>query len=111
MDQTIGYVDSFEFSFVVGKFRQFCESKEFLEHCGFKQPYHEGDYLNVAYKYGVSELEHEHEHKLDEDYGNVFFLKNFPNYTSPFWNMKQGDDKKTANKIDVILHGIETIGS
>lgn len=85
--------------------------RELLEYCGFELPYHEDDYLNVANKYGVQELEHEHEHKLDEDYGHVFFLKRFPNYTSPFWNMKQSEDKTTANKIDVIIHGIETIGS
>ena len=41
---------------------------------------------------------------------NVFFLKNFPNYTSPFWNIQQTDDG-TAKKIDVIIHGVETISS
>ena len=36
----------------------------------------------------------------------------FPNYTSPFWNMKQSSsDTGLANKVDVILHGMETIGS
>ena len=43
--------------------------------------------------------------------GPVFILKNFPEYTSPFWNMRRNDDKTTANKIDVILSGMETIGS
>ena len=37
-------------------------------------------------------------------------IKNFPNETSPFWNMKQNGDG-TAAKIDVILGGMETIGS
>ena len=32
--------------------------------------------------------------------------------TSPFWNMKINDeDKDLSEKIDVIVHGIETIGS
>ena len=37
-------------------------------------------------------------------------IKNFPNHTSPFWNMKQNGDG-TAAKIDVIISGQETIGS
>ena len=37
-------------------------------------------------------------------------IKNFPNHTSPFWNMKQNGDG-TASKIDVIIAGQETIGS
>ena len=60
-------------------------------------------------KYKTDELEHEHETKMNEEYGPVFFLKNFPYHTSPFWNMKKEGD--TAAKVDVILHGIETIGS
>ena len=42
--------------------------------------------------------------------GRVCMIKNFPNYTSPFWNMKQNGDG-TAAKIDVIIAGQETIGS
>ena len=70
---------------------------------------------NIAEKYGTKELEHEHEERLRQDYGEVFFLKNFPNYSSPFWNMKQATDSKVegghAKKIDIIINGIETIGS
>ena len=48
-----------------------------------------------------------------KDFGEVVFLKNFPVYTSPFWNMKKygKGNKSYANKIDVILYGNETIGS
>ena len=99
---------------------------ELLEFVGFKLNaydngetyYHGDDYKNVAVKYGVKELENEHEALLEKDYGPVFFLKNFPNYTSPFWNMAQNEEpqeteqmKDTAKKIDVIVHGMETIGS
>ena len=42
--------------------------------------------------------------------GRVCMIKNFPNHTSPFWNMKQNGDG-TAAKIDVIIGGQETIGS
>lgn len=87
--------------------------KDLLQHLGFgkQSTYHEGNYLDIAKKYGVNELEHEHEEKIRKDYGPVYFLKMFPNYTSPFWNMKQSEDGKTASKVDVILHGVETIGS
>ena len=86
---------------------------EMLEYLGFgnRQEFMQGNYLDIAEKYGVKELEHEHEDRLETDFHKVFFLKNFPNYTSPFWNMQQNDDNLTASKIDVILHGVETSGS
>lgn len=86
---------------------------ELLEYLGFgeKTAFPQGNYTDVARTYNTRELEHEHEEQLRKDHGPVFFLKNFPNYTSPFWNMCQADDNQTANKIDVIMHGVETIGS
>jgi aspartyl/asparaginyl-tRNA synthetase len=63
-------------------------------------------------EYGVQHLEAEHEERMHKDYGNVLFLKDFPQRSHPFWNMKQNDkDKNLYNKVDVILHGQETIGS
>lgn len=88
--------------------------KDLLEHLGFgsQDTFSEGNYLDVAKKYNVTELEHEHEEQLKRDYGPVYFLKMFPQYTSPFWNMKQsGNNDGLSNKVDVILHGVETIGS
>ena len=87
---------------------------ELLDHLGFEKTngeYPEGDYLDVCKGYNTDELDHNHELQLEKDYGPVFFLKNFPFFTSPFWNMKLHDSKKHSNKIDVIMHGIETIGS
>ena len=86
---------------------------EMLEYLGFgnRVDFHQGNYLDVADKYGVKELEHKHEEALENDFHKVYFLKNFPNYTSPFWNMRLQEDKVHSNKIDVIIHGIETIGS
>lgn len=96
--------------------------KELLEHIGFEKKwntsspfkapvfdYPEGNYTDLAIKYNASELDHEHERCIDRDYGEVFFLKNFPRHTSPFWNMKKNGE--ISKKVDVILHGIETIGS
>ena len=84
--------------------------KELLEHLGFSKDmypdnvYPEGDYDEVANKYNVEILEHEHETKLEEDHGPVYFLKNFPERTSPFWNMGRNDSGTHANKVDVILN-------
>jgi aspartyl/asparaginyl-tRNA synthetase len=85
--------------------------KELLLFLGFKEPFYVGNYDEVAEKYDTDDISHRHETQLNTDYGHVFFLKNFPNHTSPFWNMKQSHDGKHARKIDVILHGMETIGS
>ena len=88
--------------------------KELLEHMGFgsQDSFKEDDYLNVAEKYKVEELDHDHEMRINHDYGSVFFLKNFPENTSPFWNMKRDENNTNiAKKVDVIMHGVETIGS
>jgi len=87
--------------------------KELLCYLGYDKlnKFAEGNYLDVAEKYNTKDISHEHEQQLYEEHGAVFFLKNFPEYTSPFWNMTRNEEKTTANKIDVILSGMETIGS
>jgi aspartyl/asparaginyl-tRNA synthetase len=87
---------------------------ELLQHLGYPiltETYPRGDYLDVAAKYDVNDISHEVEQSLYRDEGPVFFLRNFPEYTSPFWNMARNTESSTANKIDVILSGMETIGS
>ena len=89
---------------------------ELLDYLGFNKDgetmtYPRDDYDNVAKKYDVEELDHIHEEYMERDYGEAFFLEYFPLKTSPFWNMRLMNDKVHANKIDVIIHGIETIGS
>jgi aspartyl/asparaginyl-tRNA synthetase len=84
-----------------------------LDHFGYNNSttdYPRGNYLDIAAKYETKEIGHEHEMRLYEDYGNVFLLQNFPEHTSPFWNMKRNADG-TACKMDIIMSGIETIGS
>jgi len=95
--------------------------RELLEYLGYgaRDTFPVGNYLDVAQTYNVAELEHEHEQQLYLDHGAAFFLKNFPNYTSPFWNMKRAEEQDPnapkshliSNKVDVILSGQETIGS
>ena len=90
--------------------------KELCEHMGFgnKHSVVDKNYLEWSEYfdlYGGEELSHEHEEEMCKRWqGRVCMIKNFPNYTSPFWNMKQNGDG-TAAKIDVIIAGQETIGS
>ena len=56
-------------------------------------------------QYNTKELEHEHEEKIGRG-----MITKFPEWTSPFWNMSRNEDG-TSRKIDVILNGMETIGS
>ena len=56
-------------------------------------------------KFNTKELDHDHEKKIGRG-----MITEFPEWTSPFWNMSRNDDG-TSRKIDVILGGMETIGS
>jgi len=83
---------------------------DLVEHLQLETSYvPEFDYEEVARKFNVLEIEAEQEELLCENYGPVVILQNFPYYTSPFWNMKK--DGEIAKKVDVIIHGMETIGS
>jgi len=62
-------------------------------------------YGNWADKYKVRELDHGHESAI-----STGMITDFPEWTSPFWNMGRNPDG-TSKKIDVILGGMETIGS
>lgn len=85
---------------------------ELLTYLGFGQ---KSDFVYKTYDelkdfYKTKELTYRHENKMPADFGAVVFCRNFPAYTSPFWNMKKnGSDH--AYKIDVIIEGNETIGS
>ena len=48
---------------------------------------------------------------MNKEISSKLFLKNFPKRTHPFWNMKEDVVKGIFHKVDVILHGQETIGS
>ena len=77
-----------------------------------------GNYLSMCGKYTASDniLTNKHESDMYNEYGDVFFLTHFPYHTSPFWNMKKSPVKGStghdvASKCDVIIGGMETIGS
>lgn len=80
--------------------------RELVKHLGWEEEVDAKDYEEWCSWFGTEDLTHEHEGQMD----GPSMIKNFPNETSPFWNMKQNGDG-TAAKIDVILGGMETIGS
>jgi len=101
----------FEFPGTIVELEQL--EKDLMGHLGFgtKHGVVAKDYLEWCEVFNTEELTHEHETAMSEKWqGRVCMIKNFPNYTSPFWNMKQNGDG-TAAKIDVIISGQETIGS
>jgi aspartyl/asparaginyl-tRNA synthetase len=103
----------FEFEIKGGMDELLKMEKELLIHLGFPDDkLVEVDYRDVAKTYNVSELDNDHEEMLCQQHGPTVFLKNFPLETSPFWNMKlYEDDNTTSKKVDVLLWGMETIGS
>ena len=65
---------------------------------------HKYNHLKILFK--TEELTHKHEEQLDD----IAAIQYFPRSSNPFWNMKQGEND-LFHKIDIILGGIETIGS
>jgi aspartyl/asparaginyl-tRNA synthetase len=84
--------------------------RELLEHMGFGDSFYEISYDKACNKYGVSELDYAEEEALCKDFTPCTFLTKFPLRTHPFWNMKHAGDG-IYSKVDVIMHGMETIGS
>lgn len=85
---------------------------ELLEYIGFgeKSGFNYKSYDELKDHYGTDELTHKHENQMQTDFGEIVFCRDFPAYTSPFWNMKKKGGTH-SHKIDVIIGGNETIGS
>lgn len=82
--------------------------RELLLFLGFQAPV-SWQYLDACKQYDVDILQAEQETCMWHEMGNVISLEKFPLHSNPFWNMKQCNG--IFNKIDVILYGMETIGS
>jgi len=100
----------FEIKGGIKELREF--EQEMLEYLGFgsHNSFVHKKYDELKRFYKTQELTHHDENKMEQDFGPVVFCEEFPTYTSPFWNMKK-KNPKYAHKIDVIMHGHETIGS
>jgi aspartyl/asparaginyl-tRNA synthetase len=81
---------------------------ELLHFLGFSLPKSIG-YEDACRRYSTEFINAAEEELLQQDNGNSLMLEYFPERTSPFWNMRRSE--RGAHKIDVILHGMETIGS
>jgi len=88
---------------------------ELLTYLGFEDRRVFQNYEQICEAHDVSIIDSALEGELAQELSNTLFLTNFPERTSPFWNMARWKDGDwhfgTAKKIDVILHGQETIGS
>jgi aspartyl/asparaginyl-tRNA synthetase len=102
----------FEFEFK-GDMNELIElQKELLVYLGYdKSNFYVNNYKSIAEEFSTTELEHEHEEKLYKEKSAVAFITDFPEFTSPFWNMMRNKDDDTSKKVDVILSGMETFGS
>ena len=93
--------------------------KELLHYLGFNidkdivlVDFPEVTYEEACSRYDAELLDYDEEEQLCKDsaYGDCVFLKDFPLRTHPFWNMMHKGNG-IYNKVDVIMHGMETIGS
>lgn len=82
---------------------------ELVTYLGFKAPINL-NYEDLCSRYGVTILEHTEEERMSKEISTSISLEKYPLRTDPFWNMKHVGNG-IFNKIDVILHGMETIGS
>lgn len=102
----------FEFEFK-GDINELMElQKELLEYLGYnKNNFYVNNYKAIAEEFDTTELDHSDEERLYKEKSPVSFITDFPEFTSPFWNMKRNPNDDTAYKVDVILSGMETFGS
>ena len=85
---------------------------ELCEYMGFDKPT-EKTYAQWQESYGLDsneELAAHHENDMFDEHGSTM-ITDFPEFTSPFWNMSRYPGETESKKIDVILGGMETIGS
>ena len=85
---------------------------DLCEYLGFHLPC-EQTYAEWQKEYELEpneELTAEHEMRMFHETSTAM-ITDFPEFTSPFWNMSRYKDGVTSKKIDVILGGMETIGS
>ncbi len=82
---------------------------ELLVFLGFEAP-KTLQYEEMCTRYATDELTAEDEERMWKQEGSSIILEKFPQRTHPFWNMKRIGGN-LYNKVDVILYGMETIGS
>lgn len=85
---------------------------EAMKHLGFDFDEKTVDYGDLCHALDTDLIGPEEENELPDLLGNVVALKNFPKRSQPFWNMRrQPLESNQYRKVDLIVHGRETIGS
>ena len=85
---------------------------ELCDYLGFDKPT-EKTYKEWQRHFNLNEndeMNADHEASMFKESGSTM-ITDFPEFTSPFWNMSRYEDGVHSKKIDVILGGMETIGS
>jgi aspartyl/asparaginyl-tRNA synthetase len=82
---------------------------ELLTYLGFPKPI-KIHYEDMCKRFSTNLLEAEHEARMFKLFGSSISLEMFPENSNPFWNMKRNNNG-LSHKIDIILYGMETIGS
>tara|TARA_Y100000389_G_scaffold201683_1_gene245030 strand:- start:592 stop:1446 length:855 start_codon:yes stop_codon:yes gene_type:complete len=102
----------FEFEFKGDMYELIALQKELLTYLGYDpSKFYINTYKQIADEFGTKELENVHEERLYTEKSPVAFITDFPEFTSPFWNMRRNKDDDTSKKVDIILSGMETFGS
>lgn len=83
-----------------------------INHLGISDDMVEMYYDMVVAKYREKIVDSKIEELLGKEVSTSMILSRFPRYTNPFWNMAEYEnDKGFFKKADVLLFGMETIGS
>lgn len=82
---------------------------ELIVYLGFQAPLNV-HYDDMCHLYGTEKIDHVEEQRMSQQISTSISLEKFPLRADPFWNMKHAGDG-LFNKADIILHGMETIGS
>ena len=102
----------FEFEFKGDMQELIALQKELLTYLGYDSSnFYINTYKKIAEEFNTVELENHDEERLYTEKSPVSFITDFPEFTSPFWNMKRTPHDDTAKKVDIILSGMETFGS
>jgi hypothetical protein len=81
-----------------------------LSHLGFRKISYI-EYEAACSYLGVTIIDDKEEKQLCQDLSSVVLLGKFPKRTDPYWNMKYSGQGDLYNKIDVLIHGVETMGT
>ena len=90
--------------------------RDLIKSLGYTGEFAEIDFEDACKMFDVDDLTHVHEDTLCRTLAPVVFLKNFPDRSQPFWNMRRDPSTPDyAKKVDVLMLGVhggmETIGS